>query len=151
MLDRRLCCTLLIMLSSVSAAVGTIDKGKDCAGSDVRDLTTTCSGEFSISYVTTPSHEVAEKLATSLVEARLAACINIIPKVTSIYRWQGKINKDSEALMMIKSPTKSVRDLTEFVKANHPYEVCEVISLPIETGNKEYLQFLHDATVGNKH
>lgn len=53
--------------------------------------------------------------------------------------------------MMVKSPTSSLKALTAFVKNHHPYEVCEVISIPIQEGNPEYLQFLHDATLGGKH
>lgn len=105
-------------------------------------------GTHSVAYVTTPSEEVAKKIAHGLVSKKLAACINIIPKVTSVYEWEGKINEDSEALMMIKTRSCRIDELTLFVKENHPYSVCEVISLPIENGNDPYLKWIGD-TVPN--
>lgn len=66
-----------------------------------------------------------------LVEDKLAACVNLIPGITSIYEWKGKIETDSEVLLMIKTRTSRIEQLTNTVKANHPYEVCEVIAVPV--------------------
>ncbi|RWS00029.1 CutA-like protein, partial [Dinothrombium tinctorium] len=77
-----------------------------------------------------------------IVENKLAACVNIVPKVISIYEWKGKIENDSEALMMIKTRTSRVDELIAFVKKNHPYEVCEVITTAIQHGNPDYLKWL---------
>nr|CAH7728831.1 unnamed protein product [Callosobruchus chinensis] len=101
-------------------------------------------GEHSVAYVTAPSEEVAKKIAHGLVGKKLAACVNIIPRITSIYEWEDKINEDSEVLMMIKTRTSKMDQLTEFVKANHPYTVCEVISLPIQNGNEAYLKWINE-------
>lgn len=98
---------------------------------------------YSAVFVTTPDENNAKKLAHGLVERQLAACVNIIPRITSVYSWEGKINEDSEVLMMIKTKTERIDDLTKFVKENHPYSVPEVISLPIdELGNKDYLDWI---------
>jgi periplasmic divalent cation tolerance protein len=69
----------------------------------------------------------------------------LIPKVTSIYEWEGKVNEDSEVLMMIKTTTTKVDELAKYVKDNHPYSVAEVISMPIENGNPLYLNWIHSS------
>ncbi|XP_075437044.1 protein CutA isoform X3 [Ascaphus truei] len=102
------------------------------------------SGSLSAAYVTCPNDKVAKDIARGLVERKLAACVNIIPQITSIYEWKGKIEEDSEVLLMIKTRFSKVSALTEYVRSVHPYEVCEVISLPIEGGNPPYLQWVGD-------
>lgn len=97
----------------------------------------------SIAYVTIPDDESAKALAHKIINSKLAACVNIIPGITSIYSWDGKVNEDSEVLMMIKTKTSRVDDLVKFVKESHPYSVAEVISLPIEAGNPPYLDWIH--------
>ena len=79
-----------------------------------------------------------------MVEQKLAACVNIIPGLTSVYEWEGKIEKDKELLLMIKTRTSKVDDLSKFVRENHPYDVAEVISLPIQNGNLPYLQWMQN-------
>jgi periplasmic divalent cation tolerance protein len=92
--------------------------------------------------VTAPDEIVAKKLAHGIISNKLAACINIIPRITSIYEWDGKVNEDQEVLMMIKTTTAKVDDLAKFVRENHPYSVAEVISTPIENGNPPYLKWI---------
>ncbi|XP_975254.2 protein CutA homolog [Tribolium castaneum] len=114
--------------------------GKEMSG----EVDSYVPGTHSVAYVTTPSEEVAKKLAHGLVKQKLAACVNIIPKITSVYEWEDKINEDAEVLMMIKTRTSKIDALTQYVKSNHPYTVCEVISLPIENGNEAYLKWIGD-------
>ncbi|KAG5325695.1 CUTA protein, partial [Pseudoatta argentina] len=107
------------------------------------------AGVHSVAYVTVPDDAVAKRLARGLVENKLAACVNIIPRLTSMnkycfhrYEWEGKIQEESELLLMIKTRTEKVDALTKYVKENHPYTICEVISLPIQNGNSDYLKWI---------
>ncbi|GIX97565.1 protein CutA homolog [Caerostris extrusa] len=86
----------------------------------------------------------ATMASEGLVKEKLAGCVNIIPGIHSVYEWEGEIQKDSEVLMVIKSRTSQLDDLTKYVRENHPYQVCEVISTPIVQGNEPYLKWLND-------
>ncbi|KAL4675502.1 protein CutA isoform X1 [Macaca nemestrina] len=103
-------------------------------------------GSVSAAFVTCPNEKVAKEIARAVVEKRLAACVNLIPQITSIYEWKGKIEEDSEVLMMIKTQSSLVPALTDFVRSVHPYEVAEVIALPVEQGNFPYLQWVRQVT-----
>ncbi|KAL3577143.1 hypothetical protein D5086_022426 [Populus alba] len=97
-------------------------------------------------YVTVPNREAGKKLANSIVKEKLAACVNIVPGIESVYQWQGEIQSDAEELLIIKTRQSLLEALTEHVKANHEYEVPEVISLPITGGSIPYLKWLKDST-----
>ncbi|KAL5558535.1 hypothetical protein UlMin_034746 [Ulmus minor] len=97
-------------------------------------------------YVTVPNKEAGKKLAESLVKEKLAACVNRVPGIESVYEWQGEIQTDAEELLIIKSRQSLLEALTEHVKANHPYDVPEVISLPINGGSLPYLEWLKSNT-----
>lgn len=98
-----------------------------------------------IAYVTCPPDQ-AESLAQVLIECRAAACVNIVPAVQSIYRWQGKMQRDTEALLIIKSTARQVEALRSAVLQHHPYELPEFIVVKVAQGHPEYLQWIHDAT-----
>ncbi|XP_054157077.1 protein CutA homolog [Oppia nitens] len=110
-------------------------------------LTTTMisADQFSLAYVTAPDDTVAKQIASKLVADQLAACVNIVPGITSVYRWKGNVETDSEVMMIIKTRTDRINELTELVKANHPYEVFELISVPIQNGNPDYLKWLDES------
>ncbi|MDD4052946.1 MAG: divalent-cation tolerance protein CutA [candidate division Zixibacteria bacterium] len=97
--------------------------------------------EHSVTLITAPT-QVAEQIAVTLVEERLAACVNIIEKVRSVYWWQGQTEKADEALLVVKGMTAKMDELIARVREIHPYEIPEVISLDIQTGNKDYLDWL---------
>ncbi|MFI5347723.1 MAG: divalent-cation tolerance protein CutA [Elusimicrobiota bacterium] len=92
--------------------------------------------------VTVPSGGKAESMAEGAVEANLAACVNVIPGVVSIYRWKGRVHRDSESLLVIKTTVSKLKALERWVKARHPYELPEFLALPIASGSKEYLAWL---------
>ena len=89
-----------------------------------------------------PNVEVANLLGELLVKNRLAACANIIPSVYSIFYWKGKLEKINEAMLIIKTTQVCYEDLEVMIRENHPYEVPEIISVPIEEGQKDYLNFI---------
>ena len=113
-------------------------------------LTEKIISKLSVFYVTINTHEGASKLASILLEKKLIACCNIIGNtqnpITSIYTWKDKVENDSEILMMIKSRTELLPEIVQTVKENHPYDVPEVIALPILGGNPSYLQWVLDNT-----
>lgn len=85
----------------------------------------------------------ANKLATDLVTERLAACVNVVPGVTSIYRWQDKIENDCESILIIKSHKDLFSRLEVRIKQLHKYDVPEILSLPIEAGHPPYMSWLN--------
>ncbi|XP_024988928.1 protein CutA, chloroplastic [Cynara cardunculus var. scolymus] len=97
-------------------------------------------------YVTVPNKEAGKKLAASIVKEKLAACVNRVPGVESVYLWQGEIQNDSEELLIIKTRESLLNALTEHVKANHEYDVPEVIAMPIMGGSIPYLEWLKNST-----
>ena len=99
---------------------------------------------------TTEKREDAEKIARSLVEERLAACVQIVGPIMSVYRWQGKIETAEEWQCRAKSRRDLFERIEEEIKRLHPYQVPEIIALPIEAGSADYLAWLDDCIVGNK-
>jgi periplasmic divalent cation tolerance protein len=98
-------------------------------------------------FVTAPDQEVAGVIATTLVEKRIAACVNILPEMRSIYRWEDEIHDDREVLMIIKTREDLFDpDLTTCIKQLHPYQVPEIIAVPIKMGEKTYLDWIISET-----
>ncbi|TVU48142.1 hypothetical protein EJB05_07768 [Eragrostis curvula] len=123
-------------------------------------------------YVTVPNREAGKKLSQSIISEKLAACVNIVPGefwnrmsfclcylvvkyteaaltlsgIESVYWWEGKVQTDAEELLVIKTRESLLDALTEHVKANHEYDVPEVIALPINGGNTKYLEWIKNST-----
>lgn len=92
--------------------------------------------------VTAPTSDEAARLARALVEERLAACGNVLPGMRSIYRWEGKVQEEGEALLLLKTTRARFPALRERLLALHPYEVPEVLALPVQAGAERYLAWV---------
>ncbi len=101
--------------------------------------------ELLVVLCTFPDMEKARQIATQLVELRLAACVNLLPGAHSIYRWEGKIETADEVVGLIKTTPELYPTLEENLKQLHPYEVPEIIALPVEHAQKLYAQFVRQA------
>lgn len=97
---------------------------------------------YRVVLITAPRGRAAESLAKGLVKAGLAACVNVVPGVVSHYAWKGKLHRDAESLLVAKTSTGRLKELERWVLRNHPYEVPEVIALPIARGSRSYLKWL---------
>ncbi|EFJ30412.1 hypothetical protein SELMODRAFT_89815 [Selaginella moellendorffii] len=97
-------------------------------------------------YVTVPNKEEGFKLASSIITKKLAACVNQIPGIESTYWWEGKVETDSEVLLIIKTKKSLLDELTAHVIQSHSYKTPEVIALPIQGGNPAYLKWIEEST-----
>jgi periplasmic divalent cation tolerance protein len=106
--------------------------------------------ESIVVLVTCGSEEEALKIANALVESRLAACVNLVAPIRSIYRWEGKIWDEKEWLLIIKTQKHRFEELERKVKSLHSYSVPEIISLPITEGSLAYLNWIRENTQSGK-
>jgi periplasmic divalent cation tolerance protein len=96
-------------------------------------------------FITAANKAEAEKISEAILNKRLAACVNILEGVHSLFWWQGKIDNALETLLMVKTNQMVFNELVKVVKANHSYKVPEIIALPIIDGNDEYLRWIDDS------
>ena len=94
-----------------------------------------------------PDEETANRIALAMVEAKLAACVNILPRVQSIYRWQGAVESAAEVPLLIKTTAAAYPALEAAIRENHPYDVPEIIALPITAGLPAYLNWVAEETL----
>uniref|UniRef100_A0A7S3Z4A9 3-hydroxyacyl-CoA dehydrogenase n=1 Tax=Lotharella globosa TaxID=91324 RepID=A0A7S3Z4A9_9EUKA len=104
------------------------------------------ASEFRVVWVTAPDEKEGTKMASALVSKKLAACVNIVPNLVSIYSWKGKIEQDKEVLLMIKTRASLVQELSKCVEALHPYDCPEVITATLDQGRKGYINWLSKNT-----
>lgn len=90
--------------------------------------------------------DAAERLARGLVEQRLAACVNVLPRIRSIYRWQDAVSDDEETLLIVKTRAAAFDALRDWLLRAHPYEVPEIIALPVTDGAPDYLAWVTEQT-----
>lgn len=99
-----------------------------------------------VCLITAPEGEPASKIAKALVEERLAACVNIVPAIRSIYSWEGEICDDGEALLIVKTRRDLFERLDERLREVHPYDTPELLAVPVEKGAESYLSWVADVT-----
>ncbi len=102
--------------------------------------------EVLLVYITCPDESCARDLGRKVVEQRLAACANIVPRITSIYRWEGKLEEAREALLLLKTVDENLKDLQEWVKKNHPYRLPALVAYPAVGGLSEYLEWVKEGS-----
>ncbi|MFY9794003.1 MAG: divalent-cation tolerance protein CutA [Candidatus Sulfotelmatobacter sp.] len=103
-----------------------------------------------IVLTTTGSEAEAQKIARHLVENRMAACINIVPQIDSVYRWQGKVEEAREWLLLIKTTANAFEKVREAIAELHSYELPECVCLKVEDGSPHYLQWIADSVAEEK-
>ena len=101
--------------------------------------------------ITAGSRDEADKIANALVAEMLAACVNVLPGVTSVYRWEGEVQRDQEWLLVAKSTRQVLDDLVRCVQALHSYDLPEVIALPVVGGSEAYLRWVDGEVHGGWH
>ena len=100
------------------------------------------SSDFVIAFSTVDTEKEASKIARALIEAKLAACVNIIPQINSVYEWKGEVCEETEQWMVIKTTQAHVEELKALLEEIHPYEVPELIFIPIVDGLPDYLHWI---------
>ncbi len=103
------------------------------------------AADVRVVFVTIP-RDKAQEMARLVVGNRLAACVNIAPQIESFYWWEGQVRSDNEALLIMKTTAAKFDDLRSFVVENHPYDLPEIIALPVEQGFEAYLKWVIDET-----
>lgn len=98
--------------------------------------------------ITGPDEATLEALAARLVDERLTACVNVIPRVRSVYRWDGDVHHDDEALAVLKTTRLAVGPLRDRVHELHPYDLPEFLVLPLEAGSDTYLRWVESSVTG---
>ncbi len=104
--------------------------------------------EHIVVFVTAPDEDTAASIAKAIVGEGLAACANIVKDIRSIYKWQGKMEDESEVLMIAKTSRDKFEDLAKKVEDMHPYDVPEIIAVPITQGSDPYIKWLSEAVSG---
>jgi len=99
---------------------------------------------FQLILTTCPNEQIAKTIAQHLVAEKLAACVNILPNITSIYQWQGELQCDEEVQLLIKTDSEKFALLNTRINKLHPYDVVEVIALNIQQGDKHYLNWISE-------
>jgi periplasmic divalent cation tolerance protein len=104
------------------------------------------SSEVRVVFCTFPNPEAAQRISQAVVEKRYAACASLVPSVKSIYRWRGQVQQADETLVVYKTSVACYHALEKFLLRSHPYEVPEIVALPISAGSAAYLDWVIDSS-----
>jgi periplasmic divalent cation tolerance protein len=104
------------------------------------------NADFLLVVCTCPTNSAAAAIATALLEERVAACVNQVPGIKSMYRWEGRIEHDDEVLLLIKTTRQMYPRVEETIGKLHPYELPEIIGVPLTAGSEAYLHWIKNAT-----
>ena len=104
------------------------------------------NADFLMVLCTCPTQSAADAIATALVEERLAACVNQLPGVRSLYRWKGRVEQDEEVLLLIKTTAERYSKLEETIQGLHPHELPEIIGVPLTIGSEAYFDWIRNST-----
>ncbi|XP_036041239.1 protein CutA homolog [Onychomys torridus] len=107
------------------------------------------SGTYSIVFVNCPNEQIARDVARAILDKKLAASVNILPKTSSLYFWKGEIEESTEILLLIKTKTSKVSRLSTYMRLAHPFEIPEVFSIPMDQGDARYLRWLEEGMKEN--
>ncbi len=97
---------------------------------------------YTVLFITTANAEEAQRIASTLLNQKKAACVNIVPKVSSLFWWQDKLDSAQESLLIVKTKTSLLNEIVTLVREIHSYDVPEIIALPIVGGNQDYLNWI---------
>lgn len=109
-------------------------------------MTQTDTKKILVVLVTCPNEDAANAVADHLVSTQTAACVNIVPRITSVYTWKGQICRDTELLLVIKCRANEFHRVKAAVLSKHPYEVPEIIGLPVTQGHEDYINWVYEVT-----
>ncbi|XP_076140093.1 protein CutA homolog [Alosa pseudoharengus] len=107
------------------------------------------AGHHSVILINCPNEQVAKDISRSLMERRMAACVNILPRSATMYYWKGEIQDATEVLLLVRTRTSKIQSLTEYVRSIHPYENPEVLSFLVEGGSLDYMKWIDEAVPEN--
>ncbi|XP_053474639.1 protein CutA homolog [Ictalurus furcatus] len=103
------------------------------------------AGHHSVLLINCPTEQTAKDIGRHIMEKRMAACVNILPRTSTMFYWKGEIQDASEILLLVRTRTSMIQQLTDFVNAIHPYQTPEILSFPIQDGSHSYLKWIDDA------
>ncbi|NXH26022.1 CUTA protein, partial [Myiagra hebetior] len=101
-------------------------------------------GTLSIAFVSCLNEQIARDIARAIMDKKLAAYVNILPKSSALYFWKGELEESTEILLLVKTRTSKIGELSNYVRSIHPFETPEIISLPIDQGNPLYLKWIEE-------